>query len=434
MGVDILHRTQVTMSKIRRSFVRHAGVVGFVFLIQFFILLPIVCHTLPFSAYFGITSGTTDFQQRAKMLNDERVKHANIYFKNKNGNESLRYYHSIGSATDMYLAVAIVTVRRSGVKKGNESLGYVLQTSAGIDSFARSSNFINRTFVFLCNVDSKPDMHEEAHFLEMYLPFIERYGSSSFKVKDMQLPHGNLTYNQRHHKNTHEKETFDYSYCLKVAESFHPEFILMVEDDAVPHADLSSVLKHSLDYHLVDKAKSTRVKKKFCYLKLYYPEKWQGFAFELPRALELVSFGCVGGGISVLCRFLLWNTNRRRQPLFQYFLLGMILFMLTTKLVGRQNVLELRRLSKYLYQFRLAPGCCTPATLYPSAVVEPLTTYLTTLPSPRNTDLAIYDFVRQTNIPAYQLEPNLFHHIGMHSSLGSGDKDAEHFVSTFKFI
>ncbi|XP_046545173.1 post-GPI attachment to proteins factor 4-like [Haliotis rubra] len=422
---------RVAMSKLC-TFLRHFGVVACI--IQFCILLPFLCRTLPFSTYYGVTSGRINFQQRAKMLNEDRVKHANLYFKNMMASESYRHYHSIGNGTHMYLAVAVVTVRRSGVKRVNESMGYVLQTAAGIDSFARSRNFINRTFVFICNVDSQPHKHEEARFLEPYLPFTKRYGSSSFSVKDIQLPHSDLTYDEKMHKNTREKETFDYSYCLKVAESFHPEYVLMVEDDAVPHTDLSSVLEYSLDNHLVDKSKGTPVKKKFAFLKLYYPEKWQGFAFELPRVLELISIGCVGGGVSLLFGLMVRSSKTKltHWTMCQYFVIGVIIFMLTAELVCRQNILELRRLSKYLYQFRQAPGCCTPAMLYPRAIVEPLTTYLTSLPSPQHTDLAIYDFVIQTQTPAYQLEPNLFHHIGMHSSLGTGDKDAEHFVSTFK--
>ncbi|XP_067681349.1 post-GPI attachment to proteins factor 4-like [Haliotis asinina] len=426
----IHHSIRVTISKLC-TFVRHFGVLACI--IQFCILLPLLCRTRPFSAYYRITSGRINFQQRAKMLNEDRVKHANLYFKTRNASESYRHYHSIGNGTHIYLAVTIVTVRRSSVKKGNESMGYILQTAAGLDSFARSRDFLNRTFVFICNVDSQPHKHEDAHFLESYLPFTQRYGSSSFKVKDIQLPHSTLSYDEVTHKNTREKETFDYSYCLKVAESFHPEYILMVEDDAVPHTDLPSVLKYSLDNHLVDNSKGTAVKKKFAYLKLYYPEKWQGFAFELPRILELISLGCVGGGVGVLCGLMIQSSKTKWTywAMCQYFLIGVIIFALTAELVGRQNMLELRRLSKYLYQFRQAPGCCTPAMLYPRAIVEPLTAFLTSLPSSRHTDLAIYDFVIQTQTPAYQLEPNLFHHIGMHSSLGTGDKDPEHFVSAF---
>ncbi|XP_046545157.1 post-GPI attachment to proteins factor 4-like [Haliotis rubra] len=403
----------------RSSFRRCVSTVAIVYMFQFLLLLPILCYNLPFSSYFQASLRSNNHTVNiVNHVNHQRVKSAYSYFKRQIPGGNLRYYDSVGKSSDIFLTVAIVTVGRT-VKNKSQDLGYVLQTSAGIDKFAKSHHFSRRTFVFVCNVDLNPEAHTEAAFLKKYLPFSERYGLTSFKLEDNdQIQNNFSTYRTKKNESKYEKETWDYSYCLNVAKSFDPEYVLMVEDDAIPHEDLGNVLKYTLGNHLTDNTKSAPQRKEFAYLKLYYPERWQGYAYEALKILELVSVGCVGGGVTIAASELFVKNRRYSyKSKLSHFLLGMLFFILTAEFVGRQNIMEIRRLSKYLYTFRQASGCCTQAVLYPSAIVDPLTTYLTTLTSFEHTDISIYDFTQQTSIPTYQLEPNLFYHIGMQSTL-----------------
>lgn len=403
----------------RARFQLCCSTVAIVYMIQFLLLLPILCYNLPFSSYF--LASPISNNETATMLydfNQQRVRRAYSYFKSQTPAGNLRYYDSVENSSEIYLTVAIITVSRA-VEKKRQDPGYILQTSAGMDKFAKSHEFSHRTFVFVCNVDMNPQEHKEAMFLRKYLPFTERYGLSSFKLEDKyQNQHNYSIYQTKKIEGKYEKETMDYSYCLKVAKSFDPEYVLMVEDDAIPHNDLAYVLKYTLENHLVDNRRSTSQRKDFAYLKLYYPERWQGYAFDVPMFLELLSIGSVGGGVTLVVFQCLAKRRRDYYSLrLSRFLIWMGFFILTAEFVGRQNVMEVRRLSKYLYKFRQASECCTQAMLYPSAIVDSLTTYLTTLPSFKHTDLSIYDFTLQTNTPTYQLEPNLFYHVGMQSSL-----------------
>ncbi|XP_067680388.1 post-GPI attachment to proteins factor 4-like [Haliotis asinina] len=403
----------------RSNFRRCVSTVAMVYMFQFLLLLPILCYNLPFSSYFRASfRSSNDTVNIVNHVNHQRVKSAYSYFKSQVPGSNLRYYDSVGQSSEIFLTVAIVTVSRT-VQNESEDLGYVLQTSAGIDKFAKSHHFSRKTFVFVCNVNLNPEEHKDAAFLKKYLPFSERYGLTSFQLEDNdQIQNNFSTYRTKTNESTYEKETWDYSYCLNVAKSFNSKYVLMVEDDAIPHEDLGNVLKFTLDNHLTDGTRGFPQRKEFAYLKLYYPERWQGYAYEASKMLELVSIGCVGGGVAILAfeLFVKYRRHSYKSKLCHCFL-GMLFFILTAEFVGRQNIMEIRRLSKYLYTFQQASGCCTQAMLYPSGIIDPLTKYLTTLTSFGHTDISIYDFIQETGIATYQLEPNLFYHIGMQSTL-----------------
>ncbi|XP_067681188.1 post-GPI attachment to proteins factor 4-like [Haliotis asinina] len=409
----------------------HIGTVVVMFSLQFLVLLPLVCHDMPFSVYFELATGRTQASKQAASLNRDRVRRARHYIENTYTDNPVYYTRMPGNGNQLFLAVSIVTVKRAESKDANQTIEYLIQSAAALDQFAKSVEFMGRTFVFVCNVDLKPLTHKDAVYLKEYLPFTERYGSSNFHSWDFNVPNNNtLTYRQMLHKDVYDKETYDYMYCMQVAKSLGSRYIMMVEDDAVAHKDLAQVLHYTLKNRLGPDADQQQ-NKSFAYLKLYYPQRWQGFANELTRLLDLLSLGCVGGGCFVLilyiCTFLV--RGRLRVKLYGwYFLIGMVFVMVTAIAVGRQNVLDLRRVSKHLYQFRPSPGCCTQAMLYPSHIVESLVSHLAAAPTGIHTDLSIYNFTRTTGIPAFQLEPNLFYHVGMQTSLQLGNKRPEEFL------
>ncbi|XP_046352167.2 post-GPI attachment to proteins factor 4-like [Haliotis rufescens] len=411
----------------------HIGTLTAVFSLQFLVLLPLLCYTMPFSLYFKLTTRRADASKQAVLLNRERVKRARGYIENLSTDNSRYYTSLLEKGNQVFLAVAVLTVNRPRSDDGNRTMGYLVQSATALDKFAKSREFMGKTFVFICNVDVKPHSHKDAVDLKRYLPFTERYGSSDFHSRDFHVPNNKtVTYDQMLHEDVYEKETYDYMYCMRVAQSLGPRYILMVEDDAVAHPDLAPVLHYTLGNHFGPNTDMIQQNKSFAYLKLYYPQRWQGFAFELIRLLELCSISCIGGGFFVFVMYVLTFVVKGRvmvNKLYgRYFLMGMLFLMLTAMAVGRQNVLELRRVSKYLYQFRSSPGCCTQAMLYPTHMVRPLVSHLAAAPPGTHTDLIIYNFTRTTGTPAFQLEPNLFYHVGMYTSLKIGNKRPDEFL------
>ena len=86
---------------------------------------------------------------------------------------------------------------------------------------------------------------------------------------------------------------------------------------------------------------------------------------------------------------------------------------------GRVNLLELRRLSRQLYQVTPAPSCCTPAVLYTRPGAARLARFLlnVTCTAGRSWDLRLDDFRQRSGQRGLLVQPSLFTHIGTVSSL-----------------
>ena len=102
--------------------------------------------------------------------------------------------------------------------------------------------------------------------------------------------------------------------------------------------------------------------------------------------------------------------------------------MIISWFVGRQNINELRRFSVYTYRVLQSDGCCTQAMLYPISSVEPLSHHLVSTFPHIHTDLAIMNYARNQDLPYIQVEPNLFHHTGLITTLQADPKHPEEFI------
>ena len=81
------------------------------------------------------------------------------------------------------------------------------------------------------------------------------------------------------------------------------------------------------------------------------------------------------------------------------------------------------------YSLNIAPGCCTPAMFYQKWVIPDLLKYLSVANTKYHTDIAIHSFITSQNLTAYQIEPNLFVHIGMYTSIHVNTrKDPQEFI------
>ncbi|KAL3873631.1 hypothetical protein ACJMK2_036726 [Sinanodonta woodiana] len=410
----------------------HLWKILFLTVVTLFALLPYATYNLPYSLLYNKLHKSETLIQIASNLNEQRLQSAKKYFENLDGTASLNLYNSSAENHQLDLVICIVTNDRSSVQLGAIQPGYALQAAARMDELAKGDMLFRRKFLIICSVDHHPGNNIDATFLKTYIPYVERFGSSNlpthinishlyaFGSRDSSIPYG-----------IYIKESVDYAFCLNVTYAFDSKFVLMLEDDVIPHKDLFHVLRFNIDRnilhssHFVDEGGS----RKLAFIKLFYPERWQGYAFELDRIVELLSVGAVGSPILILFHILLSKEKLKYSLLFFYFVSGFILMTIIASIVGRQNINELRRVSPQLFIFRDTPGCCTPAVLYPTSIIPRLTGYLTAFQDNSvHKDIIINKFIQSNNIPGYLLEPNLFKHIGMFTSLKQGYKDPAEFI------
>lgn len=360
---------------------------------------------------------------RVSAINEIRKDKSRAYFENLHTTEPLSFYSELLIEGDIDLAVAIITVRRE------KPVGYLIQTAAALDDVIKSDhNF--RSYAFICNVDGDPLMHHDAQYLRRYLPYVD-YNTESPGFKYF-MKSGDLKNLTTSSINKRSKEYKDYITCLNLARySANASFVLVVEDDSVPYADSFNVIKHMISQRLPQHNNGTLVK--FAYLKLYYPEKWQGFAKERTSILDLVSFGSVFGSLLFALLYNCFQLHKHRRFYQTCAFAASILYCLILALmVGRQNINDLRRISGHFYRLQRAPACCTPAMLYQSDVIPQITGYLATKSASKQTnviDLILHNFTLIAKMPAFSIEPSLFRHIGMHTSLSKSHKKPQYFLS-----
>jgi len=193
-----------------------------------------------------------------------------------------------------------------------------------------------------------------------------------------------------------EKEKQDYIFCLEAASKFEPrEGVLLVEDDSLPGDNLVGSL-----IHLVHR----QPQKKTAFVKLFHPPSLLGYINPEPyRWVEWVS-------LSLLLLLLL------KLPIS---LLHLLIAMLFLEVVGRQNLIALRP----NFSMVPAPDCCTVANLYPAAFISKVLTFLnsTRCGPGLAKDFALVKLLKDQNLNAWAVEPNLVTHIGAVSSVsGSG--------------
>ena len=379
------------------------------YMVTTFVVLPIVCYNLPFSWWFDLYHSQDDMKNLALTLNEQRLKKAREYFKYIDLRKSIEFYKK-SKEVNIAIAVAIVTVKRNFLK-GND-MGYLSQAVASMDYLIKRDRKFGSIYMFVCNVNQDPEAHVEVASIEGYVPVIQRFGANITHARTVR----NLLYNKMNHVNSFEKETIDYMFCLEHAKELNPRYVLLLEDDVMPCSLLFDILWDKITNQMMSN-------KNFSHIKLYYPEKWQGYAFELKRILELISFAAVGAGMALLVHSIarLFSSSSRESyhTRLLYFVFGAIFLATIVHAIGRQTILELRRMTSFLYYVKDSDGCCTPAMLYPNYVIHPLLDFIGQegIRTKYHLDLAIKEFVTEKQYAAYQIEPNLFRHTGMYTSL-----------------
>lgn len=322
----------------------------------FLIVLPVLCSTWRYSIYYD---GPEEDDSSASYYDDVATLTANNVVDN-----------------GPRILVTIVTVRRAGQFYLTRVVGRLHQLLSGHDNVS----------VLICNVDHDPQLHQEAVELERIYRSVRR---------GQPLSSNNLI----------DKEKEDYVFCLNASiaaghQISSADYILVLEDDAVPLDDLLPVTRRLIDYLYLRRPD-------FFYVKLYHPERLQGYWQPEPwRIAEWLA-------VSVLPVFFLTLCFRLRRHIVWVFY-----FMALMECIGRPHLIQLRRyLGPAAYNLLAATECCTPAMLFSSTSALTASTFLSSVTCRRGyaKDTALYQHVRQSQgrLQAFVVEPNLVQHIAV---------------------
>ncbi|KAM4032110.1 post-GPI attachment to proteins factor 4 [Anomaloglossus baeobatrachus] len=303
--------------------------------------------------------------------------------------ESLKVSHS-GTGTP--LTITIITTRR------RPEYHYLLQVALGfLDRLNDCGTECSGFKLLVCNVDPLPNVHTDACLLSQLLPTFARYLRGHVSVAP----------------NRFEQEKQDYAYCLSQSlELYSPEYVLLVEDDAVPHVDIFSAF-----FQLVQVRFPKEPLGGALYAKLYHPERLQGYLN--PEPMRILEWIGLGGLLGLVLTWLYTIIFHRPRFSWWVFVALTIYAMLLAELAGRHYLLELRRVSPALYNVVPATECCTPAMLFSEASARKTLDYLKELQCKPGyaKDIALYKELKKRKEWAWALEPNLVKHVGMFSSL-----------------
>ena len=218
------------------------------------------------------------------------------------------------------------------------------------------------------------------------------------------------------------KEKYDYGMALRACESQNPHYVLLLQDDVIPHHRFISTLRYLIRNRL---PACGGPGKSWAYARLFYPERWSGFQDNDFPAILAVSL-CLGAGLLLLVYFILLKLVHAPFGLsrFPWLLLLPSCFLVLSLLymVNRFHLEELRFLSdRLLVTSSPADRCCIPAVLYQQSGVRALSDFLVQSANngeaPVEVDLAIAEFAASKNWTTCRSFPNVVDHHGRQSTL-----------------
>ncbi|XP_061194206.1 post-GPI attachment to proteins factor 4-like [Saccostrea echinata] len=387
----------------KNKFWKHLGLIT---LVTYFVALPLLSLRYRYTAYDEVWhKDKSHAQELMRNVNDQRIKEAQNYINVYGG---MRNKLSLQQPAD--IGITIITVSRNRHRLDQYEPKYLTQVvgkTLQLLNETKHLKLLKLTYsLFLCNVDDEPSSYFEFKNLKEIVTTFNRFPNSSSRPLF-----------QRSIDRTLEKEKEDYIYCGEQAFKQNVSNILLMEDDALPNNDMISVVDHHL--YSMGLSKTGPHQSDITFIKLYHPDRLLGFiSLEKERLPELFCLGLILTTCFVKAYLTIHPIEaNHRKIIWLGFFVYSCLFVLA---VGRQNFTALRRISKYLYQVTPAPFCCTPAIVYTKAGFHAVSSYLKSVrcKSGFGKDTAI-DKLRKLNpkLRALLIQPNLFKHIGMYSSL-----------------
>lgn len=201
---------------------------------------------------------------------------------------------------------------------------------------------------------------------------------------------------------------------------------MLIEDDALPLDNMFNVLKYTIEMHLDRRYLRNNFNppaNNTVFVKLYHPDRLLGyFSLEPERLTELLSSAVVCGTVIFL---VLQNACRKAFPQIRIgfktvWISLTVYFLFLFVALGRSNVNKWRNaLPPYFHSYSPAPSCCTPAMLFPYNGAEQVVSFLnaSTCTLKYAKDSVLDDLLRWKKLKGYLVQPNVFEHIGMYSTL-----------------
>ncbi|XP_064618811.1 post-GPI attachment to proteins factor 4-like [Lineus longissimus] len=388
------------------------GIILKVYVVTFFLVLPILCYKLPYSIYFmeSFVPSVEEMTQQELRENQRLTNEAWDYVHlNGIGKDYQKILDTIGSRNrkikgpqNATVLITVISINRKEVK------GYLTRTIAKlhrlIKIFHKNSGLRNYFAFALCNADTWPIDNRELYRVAstLNLPIFERFASPVRQIND------NLF-------NVFGKEKDDYAYCLQESLNHNPEFVLLLEDDALPTENALSVIHRITSYSFQHYSKYEQ--DRIAYFKLFHPSRLlRYYSTDADRIPKLLALGAIFGTITFWIYLKFWKPRKHTQFLW---IVIIFYFVLLFFCIGHPYVLRLHNLSVTFYQIVPAPFCCTPAMLYPSHSGKLMADYLRDTPWKAHPKDKIIDmYLRETGSKGWMVLPNLFDHIGLYSTLG----------------
>lgn len=349
--------------------------------------------------------------------NNDRINFAEEFLRGDISRSS-----DVSNGKQFDLVIVVITLNRESKNTGK--LRFLTQTVAHLMMLVKkdTSKLFEKKHVMICNVDEEGDEFSEAVSLSNIVQVVSEFANAS-EADDQEII------------DVFEKEKVDYIFCLHQAQQYKPQYVLMIEDDVILEADSLETVEHLVNLRL-SHADHNRMDSEAAWLfvKLYYPEKWQGYGYEQDKIGELVGIAALGGTLFVFITCVLFWPVRLRGLAGMHFLvmfwLGAATSVLTAYLVGRQYVQAWRHWSPYTHRLIPARGCCTQAVIYHSSIVDDLIRYMSDVRCNVDfgVDLVIDEFAETQRLGGYLVEPNVCRHIGFISSLRHYSKMAAEFL------
>ena len=375
----------------------------FLTIVTYFIGIPLLSLRYRYTALDPLWhKEKSQAQTFMRSVNDHRISEALAFLT--------KYNHVMSDSsnqTQTDVGITIITVSRNRHKLDQYEPKYLTQVvGKSLELLHKAKDKKLSYRLFICNVDDEPSSYTELTPLTKIVQTFHRFHNSSSRPVF-----------QRTVSQTLEKEKEDYIFCGEEAFKHNISNLLLMEDDALPNNDMITVIDYFLNTLGLDGRHPP--KHNITFIKLYHPDRLLGFiSLEKERLPELFCLGLIMTTCFVKAYLIFHPVEaRHRKIVWLGFFVYSCLFVLA---VGRQNFTSIRRISKYLYQLTPAPSCCTPAIVYTKAGFHTISSHLKTVSCKNGfgKDTAI-DKLRTLNpgLRTLLIQPNLFTHIGMYSSL-----------------
>ncbi|XP_002735940.1 GPI-N-acetylgalactosamine transferase PGAP4-like [Saccoglossus kowalevskii] len=393
-----------------RRVVRHFA---FLYGIVFIIVLPYLCYDFPFSNYYRLLRRDVDGLVHSYIgRRNEAAYKAHQYFSDS-GDKLRRMFQS--EKESPWLAVGIITIKRHVKDKQYRSFKpqFVLEVAARVSQVLEKYPQRNNVVLRICNVESNPDDNTEALFISHYIPTFFKPVTVAFN-------------------NTYEKEKRDYMFCLREMSRLGPKYILLLEDDALIDWNFFSILREVMESKIENRYRRGELQSlevaNLGQVKLYFPEKVDGYSWDRACIVELFSVGCVGGMI-IACLYEACSSPLRHRARTLVAILSFTFVVMAAFSIGRPHMLSFRRFSSVLHFLGPGPSCCTPAVLYP---MHSATVVLDRFDSPlsqTSSSRAPLDLLISVHLGImyrfdnYRIFPNLVEHLSIFSTLRELQED-----------